>query len=481
MLFVSLNFLLFFICVYIFYWLFPTSQRKSVLLTASLFFYASWSVPFAFHFIFLIALNYYGINLYLARRREWIFFGIQLINLLNLIFFKYFYFIADQLSTITGIAQWSEPLLRFAHREAGYEILLPLAISFYTFQIMSYGFDMRRGVYSARHSLPDVLLYISFFPQLISGPIMRASDLLPQISRLNHDVRPDSNRMAKGFWLILIGVIKKIFVADMLRWTFGPIITRSSRPDDFYPHDIWITLFSLLMMLYADFSAYTDMARGFGFLFGIAIPINFRAPFRMHSFTELWKRWHLTFSSWIRDYIFIPLGGSRQGESRLYFNLIFTFLLAGLWHGASLTFAFWGFLMGIFLSIEAFLAKRGFPDLPPSMMGKMFRITVVWIIYISTGVFFFAPDWNWAVDSFAQMFDFREYEKNLQALSPDIYGRFVLALIAVVIFQAYEEKPRWFTWLRKYEIWLLPAMGAATLAVLTQIQYQAKDFFYFQF
>jgi D-alanyl-lipoteichoic acid acyltransferase DltB (MBOAT superfamily) len=287
--------------------------------------------------------------------------------------------------------------------------------------------------------------------------------------------------MAKGIWLILIGLIKKVFIADMLQWTFGTILKKSSGPGDFYPHDMWIIVFAMLMMLYADFSAYTDMARGFSLMFGIILPENFRAPFRMHSFTELWKRWHLTFSAWIRDYIFIPLGGSRNGEAKLYRNLIITFLLAGLWHGASLTFAFWGLLMGIFLAIEAFLARRGYPDLPKSLTGRVFRISIVWIVYISTGVFFFAPDWNWAIDSMVRMFDFRVYMTDIHSLTFYTYGQFIIAFVAVVVFQAFEEKPYWFTWLRKYEIWLLPVTAVTILAVMTQIQFQVQDFFYFQF
>ncbi|MBM9576583.1 MBOAT family protein [Leptospira sp. 201903070] len=451
------------------------------LLASSLIFYGSWSFAFLIHFLSILVLNYYLWNLYRINRNHRLFFIIQFLNLLNLAFFKYFYFLADLISIPLRNPAWVEQNLRQTHSELGYEILLPLAISFYTFQIMSYGFDLRNGTFDQKHSLSEFLLFISFFPQLIAGPIVRSRDLLPQIRSLRNGTLPipSGYDVKNGLWLLLSGVIKKLFIANQLLASIQPLLLPDS-PSVFEikPVSFWILSSSFLVMLYADFSGYSDIARGLGKLLGFELPINFKAPFLFSSFGDLWKRWHLTFSSWIRDYIFIPLGGSRVSETRLWFNLCFTFFLGGLWHGAKIPFAVWGLCMGVFLSVEVFLNKRNLFEWN-GIPGKILKRIIIWILYLSSGVFFFAPDWQWGKQAIIRMFDFNgDYFSGTQIVP---YSSFFLAVVITFVFQIIEEYPNVLAPFKKREVWLLPLTVVLVAFGLTQIPSGSQDFFYFQF
>jgi len=481
MLFVSYQFFLFFIFVYLTYWTIPTKFRLFFLLVTSLVFYGSWSFAFLVHFLFILILNYYLWNLYRITGNQILFVSIQCFNLLNLAFFKYFYFLADLISILLRNPAWMEKQLRQSHSELGYEILLPLAISFYTFQIMSYGFDLKNKIYVKKHSLAEFLLFVSFFPQLIAGPIVRSQDLLPQMQLLKEGILPIPNfsQIKAGLWLLVSGVIKKIFIANQLLLNIQPLLLPES-PSVFEipPISFWILSLSFLVMLYADFSGYSDIARGLGKLLGFELPINFKAPFFFSSFSDLWKRWHLTFSSWIRDYIFIPLGGSRVSEPRLWFNLCFTFFLGGLWHGAKIPFAIWGLSMGLFLSIEVFLSKRGLVTWN-GFPSKIFKRLFIWILYLSSGIFFFAPDWQWGKHALIRMFLFNEnYFSGAEFVK---YSGFLLAIIVTFLFQIIEEYPKMLDRFKKEEAWLLPVTIVIISIGLTQIQTGNQDFFYFQF
>ena len=284
MLFVTDEFLIFFVVVYLLYWTVGQRLRIPLLIGASLFFYATWSFIFTFHLVLVVLVNYLVMELWRIYRKKWIFVGLQIANVANIGVFKYYYFFADVIGRIIGNPALFEENLRQADRLAGTEIFLPLAISFYTFQIMAYGFDIYRGVYTEQHNFRQVLLFKSFFPQLIAGPIMRSSELLPQIRELSEGrgPLPDADMHKKGLWLVLIGITKKILIADQLLVYVSPLFYASNDPTTpfaFDPVMIWTGVFACLVMLYADFSAYSDLARGFGYLLGFEIPINFKAPF----------------------------------------------------------------------------------------------------------------------------------------------------------------------------------------------------------
>ncbi len=483
MLFVTGEFLVFFVVVYLLYWTLPDKLRIPVLLVSSLYFYATWSFLFLLHLIIVVAVNYVVMEVWRIYPRKWIFVALQIANVCNIAFFKYFYLLADALGALFGLPAWEEPVLRESMRLAGSEIFLPLAISFYTFQVMAYGFDIYRGVYDRKHSFLQVLLFKTFFPQLIAGPIMRSAELLPQIQNLweGRGARPDRRMMAKGLWYCAIGVFKKVAIADQLLVFAAPLFGNASvAPAEYAPQTIWLGVLACLFMLYADFSAYSDLARGFGYLLGMEIPENFKAPFFMISISDFWRRWHLTFSRWLRDYLYIPLGGSRAGPWRVSFNLFFTFLIGGVWHGASYTFLVWGALMGVIIAGEALLGRYGVPEWPASLPGRAARLLITWILFMATSLFFFAPGWIWCLGALQQMFNLPAFlDGDLKWLAN--LETLLYATLAVLLFHFVEEKPQWFRGLRNYEAYLLPAAALLLVIIITQFGGGPKDFFYFQF
>ena len=482
MLFVTEIFLIFFLTVHLGYWLLPGRFRKSFLLLASFFFYATWSFPFAIHLIAVVAVNYAVMEIWRFRKSNYLFGALQAGNLLNIAFFKYFYFFADIIGMVTGLDFLRQPQLLQSHRMTGTEILLPLAISFYTFQIMAYGIDIRRGVYDRKHSFSDVLLFIFFFPQLIAGPIMRSEDLLPQIARLKEEEKnPDPDSLKAGIWLILLGVVKKVIVADQLLAYAAPVIGGKGDmgPLAFSTPEVWGAMLASILMLYTDFSAYTDLARGFGATLGFSIPINFKAPFFMVSISDFWRRWHLTFSLWIRDYIFIPLGGSRVGEARAYFNLIVTFFLGGLWHGASWSFVLWGTTMGVYHAFESYMVKRGIPEWPEKWRYRFLRLGTSWFALILSGTLFFSSGMGWTGDILYRMFAYVPVSES-RFHTGDSMVLFA-SILAVLFFHWIEEKPQRFVRFRSQENWLLPVASFLVILAVTQFSGAQKDFFYFQF
>ncbi|MCB1174850.1 MAG: MBOAT family protein [Leptospiraceae bacterium] len=481
MLFVSSEFLIFFIIVYLLYWAAPLAWRFYVLLAASLFFYMSWSPLFALHLLAVIVINYYVLELY--RRTSWkgLFVALQIANVANIAVFKYFYFIAGTLGFLFGIDAWHADQLRLSMRAHGNEILLPLAISFYTFQIMSYGIDLYRRTYTEKHSLTEFILFISFFPQLIAGPIMRADDLMPQIARLKagHDLLIEPEQLRRGLWLLLAGIFKKVVIADtLLIWTM-PAMQSSVPAATWHPVVFWQASLGFLFMLYADFSAYSDLARGFGHLLGIQVPLNFQAPFFMKSISDFWRRWHLTFSFWIRDYIFIPLGGSRGGNWQVVRNLILTFFLAGLWHGASNNFVIWGTLMGILLALES-QTFRWFPEWPRRWYGRFARLLVTWLFFVPVTLFFFVKDVAWTLSAIVWMFNPLAWLAN----AGNSLGNFETLMgsaLAVICFHLYDEYKENLQIVRRFEGWLLPLAALILIGMLLEFSGKSQDFFYFQF
>ncbi|MCS7205966.1 MAG: hypothetical protein NZ853_09720 [Leptospiraceae bacterium] len=472
MLFVTIEYLVFFIVVFFLFWSLPARFRFWVLLVSSFYFYGTWSIPFLFHLILIVAINYYGMELWRVYKQKFIFVFIMIIDILNIAIFKYFYLLLDVLGHLLQI-----PILRHHQVEEifdvmGLKIFLPLGISFYTFQIMSYSYDVFSGRYDKRHPFREVLLYILFFPQLIAGPIMRAEELLPQIQNIKKLSFPTKENLEKGFWLILIGVVKKLLIADILASVIAPL---HDNQQTLSTGDAWLLVFSSLLMLYADFSAYSDIARGCGLFLGIHIPINFRAPFFMVSHSDFWRRWHLTFSMWIRDYIYIPLGGSKVPELRHYGNLILTFFLGGLWHGASYNFIFWGVFVGLSLSIESFLFRRGLSEVPKSLLSKILRRFITWLIFLPQTTFFFVKDIDRALYVLEKMltFDFQGISLNTEII--------FFSTLSVLVFQFFEEYPEKLERFRKYSFFLQMVFFVIVIFLLLEFSKTGQDFFYFQF
>lgn len=315
--------------------------RHILLLIASYVFYGWWDWRFC-GLIFLLTIVAYVTALNIQKDREnkiWITIGVVL-PLVILAFFKYFNFFVESVTTILGKDDWN--LIN---------IVLPLGISFYTFQSMSYIIDVYRGKIAACDSFIKIALYISFFPQIGSGPIVKASFFLPQ---LEEDRRTSVNGFFQGAQIFIFGLIKKVVIADHLSIFINEVF---GKPDAFSSSTILLAIISYSIQLYCDFSGYSDMAVGCAKCMGYDLLRNFNVPYLSKNVTEFWKRWHISLSTWLQEYLYISLGGNRKGKIRTYVNLILTMTLGGLWHGASWNFIIWGLLHGIALCVHKIYSK----------------------------------------------------------------------------------------------------------------------------
>ncbi|MFH1679437.1 MAG: MBOAT family protein [Candidatus Eisenbacteria bacterium] len=345
MLFNSAVFGLFIALVIPLYWAIRRSQsRKWLLLVASYVFYANWN----YRYLPLLALSTVvdyaaGSRLALApvgkRRRAWLLASL-ITNLGILGLFKYGNFLVGSLGPL-----WEALHVTPFHLPDN----IPVGISFYTFQTMSYTIDVYRGRTERCKSPLDFALYVSFFAQLVAGPIVRSTDFLPQIERMR-DIRLAN--LSGGARRFLLGLFKKVVIADNVGLFVGSVF---GNPGEHTALTLWAGAWGFALQVYCDFSAYSDMAIDIGRTFGIRIPENFQAPYLARSISEFWQRWHISLSTWLRDYLYIPLGGSRRGTARTYYNLMLTMLLGGLWHGASWNFVIWGGFHGVLLALERFL------------------------------------------------------------------------------------------------------------------------------
>ena len=343
MLFNSPAFLIFFPLVTAGYFLLPARFRNPYLLAASCYFYMSYIPIYILILVYTILVDYVaGLRIESSvggKRKAWLALSL-FANIGALVLFKYATLIA-QAWGLFGLAPG------FLTR-----IVLPIGLSFHTFQAMSYTLEVYKGRQAAERNLLTYSLYVMFFPQMVAGPIERPQNLLHQF-REDHRFRYDET--VKGLRRILLGMFKKVVVADHLTRAVDFVY---GNPGDHTGWVLVVATFFFALQIYCDFSGYSDIALGAAQILGFRLMVNFRNPYGADSFSDLWKRWHISLSSWFRDYLYIPLGGSRAGAGILYFNLFITFLLSGIWHGANLTFAVWGVLNGFYLILA--VATRPF-------------------------------------------------------------------------------------------------------------------------
>jgi alginate O-acetyltransferase complex protein AlgI len=387
MLFPTIEFAIFFALVFPVTWLLNdyNTVKKWFLVAASYFFYAFWNVAYT-AILFCSSLINFALALVLARladgpaRRALLWLGI-LANLGLLGYFKYYnFFIAQTMNLMMSLGL---PLnLPFI------EIAPAIAISFLTFHALSYIIDVYHRKIPATRSLVDILLYISFFPHLIAGPIVRAKAFLEQTIR---SPSPYDVRVGFAVFLIAGGLFKKVIVANYLSTDFVDGVFRS--PADFSRLDLLLGMYAYAIQIYCDFSAYTDIAIGVANLLGYQFPQNFNQPYRALTVQDFWRRWHMTLSSWLRDYLYIPLGGNRDGELRRARNIMITMGLGGLWHGASLNFVLWGLMHGAALVVER-VFERSSVSLS-RMLGGRLAAVLAWLVTFHfvclTWVFFRSP------------------------------------------------------------------------------------------
>ncbi|NOZ01452.1 MAG: MBOAT family protein [Deltaproteobacteria bacterium] len=400
MLFHSLEYILFLMVVLVVYWALARMQRTRILFTflASCRFYMAWNVKYITLILASTVLDYtVALMLHRAngRRAKKAWLMVSLVGNLGMLgTFKYFNFFASAVHDTLSVVGIQIP-------EAHLALLLPVGISFYTFQTLSYTIDVYRGVIEPERNFLRYAFYVTYFPQLVAGPIVRARDFLPQIIK-----RPyiNSDMVGEGLFLILRGLVKKVIVADFLAINLADRVF--DNPAAFTSVEVMIGLYAYTMQLYCDFSGYTDVARGSARLMGFRLPENFERPYQASSPAEFWRRWHMTLSSWLRDYLYFPLGGSRGSPARTYFNLWLTLFLIGLWHGAGWTFVVYGAIHGCAMVAHRFFYKRSgrtSRTLDPRWM-HVIKVAAMFHFTVLSRILFRSPDLTTAGKVTAQLF-----------------------------------------------------------------------------
>ncbi len=476
MVFSSSVFLLMFLPLFLAsYYLTPMRWRSLTILIGSYLFYAWWRVDFVFLFIFVTVYNYatsrYMVEAEGAARRRWLALGVGG-NLAVLGYFKYFNFGIDafnQLLTSLGagsLEAWS--------------VILPIGISFYIFQAISYQVDVFRGDAHVARRFLDFAAFIALFPQLIAGPVLRYKDLEYQFISREHSL----DRFNEGCVRFAMGFAKKVLIADSLASVADMMF---ALPDPTMA-EAWLGALAYTAQLYFDFSGYSDMAIGLGLMMGFRFSENFNHPYISRSITEFWRRWHMSLSIWLRDYLYIPLGGNRKGAVRTYVNLLLTMVLGGLWHGANWTFVLWGAWHGLVLAIERLLGgKRGTP------YPQLLALPATFLIVILGWVMFRAENVQVAMGMYAAMFGLSEAGLGLSGRTAWDITRFDVFMLLVaygLIFLMPTLMRRWHgngetlapDWAARLPVFRqLLVIALFVLAVIKMIAQSFSPFLYFQF
>lgn len=471
MFFPTLVFLVFFLTVHPVSWALIDRPlvRKLFLIAASYVFYAWWDWRFAGLLLLSTLINYLGglgvAALRDGRGRKWVLGLTVALNLAILGFFKYYEFFITSLGDVLRTLGIERDLPLF-------QVILPVGISFFTFQGISYVADVYRKRIPVARSFPDVMLYISFFPQLVAGPIVRAEDFMPQLQK-----QPDRRNVlvSMGLLLILWGLFKKAIVANYLAVDLVDKVFFDPVPYNSF--ELLIGIYGYAIQIYCDFSAYSDIAIGVAALLGYSFPRNFDQPYRSRSIAEFWRRWHISLSSWLRDYLYIPLGGNRKGRVRTYVNLSLTMLLGGLWHGAAWKFVIWGALHGGGLAAERMvtgLRKHAQPAIRPPILA----IILVFHFVCFAWIFFRAKDMEVVGMYLSGLVN--NWSEPLSILAP-------LPILLIVVGLAINFTPRDMLNRieRRFDPWPLWAKGLFCGLVVTIIEAFGMDgaepFIYFQF
>ncbi len=431
MLFNSLDFLVFFPVVVAGYFLVPDRFRWMLLLVASYFFYMCWNPRYAILIALSTVIDYVA-ALQMGRaerpsaRRAWLFLSLAA-NLGLLFTFKYFGFFSANVD-------WLLESLGMRERMPALDVLLPVGISFYTFQTLSYTIDVYRGECKPTRHFGKFALYVSFFPQLVAGPIERSTRLLPQFFE-KHAF--DADRIRSGLLLMAWGFFKKLVIADRL----AVYVTEVYNGDTQYTGlTILVATYAFAFQIFCDFSGYSDIAIGTARVMGYDLMRNFDRPYYARSVAEFWRRWHISLSTWMRDYVYVPLGGNRVGVPRLYINLMATFLVSGLWHGANWTFVVWGLLHGGYIvasrataSARSSLAQRiGLWD--HSRIQSIAQTVFTFHLVVFAWIFFRAESFDQAINLIGRMaVDFRPWDA--EALTPMAMPEILAALAGIAIME----------------------------------------------
>ena len=457
MLFSSIPFLFYFLpCVLLLYAISPKKFKNFTLLICSLVFYA-WGEPRLVLLMLITVLGGYILGLLTEKfnKHKKLFLTLAVALSLGFLgYFKYVDFFIENINLMTGL---SIPLLNVA---------LPIGISFYTFQLLSYNIDVYRGNVPAQRNFVDLATYISLFPQLIAGPIVRYSDVAKQLRNRNHSF----DKIALGVRRFVIGLSKKIIIAN----TLGEICEIFKSSNDKSVLYFWLYAVAFALHIYFDFSGYSDMAIGLGKLFGFDFAENFDYPYISKSITEFWRRWHISLGTWFRDYVYIPLGGSRVGMARMTINLLIVWMLTGFWHGAEWNFILWGLYFAVLLIVEKLFLLKWL-----NHSKVISRIYVLLLVVISF-VIFNAGSINEAFVYIGGMLGVGDYP--LISNEAIFYFKGYLFVLIIAIVGA-TNFPKYFVTKFKTVQWLEPIVLVALLAVSTAylVDGSFNPFLYFRF
>jgi D-alanyl-lipoteichoic acid acyltransferase DltB (MBOAT superfamily) len=471
MLFNTIDFALFLPLVVLIYYLIPHRYRWILLLAASYYFYMSWKVEYILLIVASTLVDYVsGLRMEKLPDRKsrlpWLLLSLG-INLGLLFFFKYFNFATGNLNLLfqqVGLPT-EIPVMK---------VLLPVGISFYTFQTLSYAIEVYFGNQKAEKHLGYFALYVSFFPQLVAGPIERYSRLAPQFRKpqvLSYE------NLSKGLRLILYGLFIKMVIADNIS---GIVDQVYASPDQYAPVDILKGIFLYSFQIYSDFYGYSTIAIGSALLLGIRIMDNFRSPYLARNISEFWQRWHISLSTWFRDYLYFPLGGNRVSRQRWIINILLVFLISGLWHGANWTFLIWGFLFGLLYILERLLnrAFRLQKAYPAWSAGHLLLALKTFLLVSLLWVFFRSQSFDEAIHIFRQLFG--NTPANLQSLTVPISTWIFLLIFLVSDMILYNR--RFDTWVGGIPYLLRWGIyGVLLLGIIVFAGVENFPFIYFQF
>jgi alginate O-acetyltransferase complex protein AlgI len=393
MLFPSLTFIFFFLpAILAAYYLVGSKWKNAVLLLFSLVFYSWGGVSYTIILIASILFNYFFTKKIekSLKAKQWLYTGLAF-NVLLIVVFKYLNFFIQNINELSSLVAHTDPVF------PELKIILPLGISFFTFQQMSLLWDVYRKDYTTSPAFLDTALYVSFFPQLVAGPIVRYNEISDQIRSRKETIE----LFTSGIWRFSLGLFKKVAIANTCGQLADRIMTDElsllSTPV------AWLGLVAYSFQIYYDFAGYSDMAIGLGRMFGFRIAENFNFPYISHSIQEFWKRWHISLSTWFRDYVYIPLGGNRVSSVKTYVNLLIVFLLTGFWHGATWSFVFWGIFHGTFLIIE----RLGWGEILKKLPKPLSWVYSTLVVMIGW-VFFRIEDFSQATQYVARLFSLSE-------------------------------------------------------------------------
>lgn len=470
LLFNSGFFLFFFIFILVFYRFVWKNYRAKVLFLTimSLYFYYKSSGLF-FYLVILSSVIDFIAGKYIyaseSKSKKKLFLVLSLITNLGILgYFKYTNFF---ITTINSIASGG---IEFV------DIFLPVGVSFFTFQSMSYTIDIYKRNLEPENKFIDFLFFVSFFPQLVAGPIVRAKDFLPQIKA---DVFITKEDLGRALFLILAGLMKKAIIADYVSINFVDRVFEW--PTRFTGVENLLAVYAYLIQIYCDFSGYSDMAIGLALLLGFKLPMNFNAPYKAKTITEFWQRWHISLSTWLRDYLYIPLGGNRKGRARTYINLLLTMVLGGLWHGASWRFVIWGAWHGAALAIERFFNLPKWIE-NQNVIVKLLGVIITLHIWAFSMIFFRVQSYQAGFDMISQIVNYFNFEVFYQFIEG-----YTLVFMLILIGYITHYIPRKAEDSIQKFITGLPLIGKAiliTIVIWLVIQFKAADiqpFIYFQF